>query len=80
VVGHRVQLHLAAPLANMIFEQPAGGIESVADRDVYVLMRMVCGGITADGDLAARNFKVDADSEQIALIVARVAAFDDDAA
>jgi hypothetical protein len=64
----------------MIFEQPAGGIESVADRDVDVLMRMVCRGIAADGDLAARNFKVDADPEQIALVVARVPAFDDDAA
>jgi len=80
VVGHRVQLHLAAPLANMIFEQPAGGIESVADGDVDILMRMVCRWIAADGDLAARNFKVDADPEQIALMVAGVPAFDDDAA
>ena len=80
VVRHRVMLHLASPLANMIFEQPAGGIESVADRDVDVLMRMVCRGIAADGDLAAGNFKVDADPEQIALMVARVPAFDDNAA
>jgi hypothetical protein len=64
----------------MIFEQPAGGIESVADRNVDVLMGMVCRGIAADGDLAARDFKVDADLEQIALMVARVSAFDDDAA
>src|SRR5271166_4565934 len=80
VVRHRVLLHLASPLANMIFEQPAGGIESVADRDVDVLMRMVFRGIAADGDLAAGNFKVDADPEQIALMAARVPAFDDDAA
>ena len=57
VVGHRVQLHLASPLSKMIVEQPAGGIESVADRDVDVLMRMVYRGVAADGDLAARNFK-----------------------
>ena len=63
----------------MIFEQPAGGIESVANRDIDVLMGMVCCGIAADGDLAARNFKVDADPKQIALMVARVSAFDDDA-
>jgi len=31
VVGHRVQLNLAAPLANMIFEHPAGGVEGVAN-------------------------------------------------
>src|SRR5271167_902448 len=55
VVGHRVQLHLASPLPNMIFEQAAGGIESVADRDIDVLMRMVCRGIAADSDLLARN-------------------------
>jgi hypothetical protein len=64
----------------MIIEQPAGGIESVADRDVDVLMRMVRRGIAADGDLAAGNFKVDADLEQIALMAARVPALDDDAA
>ena len=80
VVGHCVQLNLAAPLANMIFEQSAGGIESVADRYVDILMRMVCRGIAADGDLAARNFKIDPDPEQIALMVARVPAFNDDAA
>ena len=80
VVRHRVQLNLAAPLANMIPEQSAGGIESVADRYVDILMRMVCRGIAADGDLAARNFKIDPDPEQIALMVARVPAFNDDAA
>ena len=80
MVGHRVQLNLTAPLANMIFEQSAGGIESVADRYVDILMRMVCRGIAADGDLATRNFKIDPDPEQIALMVARVPAFNDDAA
>jgi hypothetical protein len=72
-----VQLHLAAPLANMIFKRPAGGVEGVADRDVDILMRMVRRRIAADGNLAAGNFEVDADLEQIALTPARVPAFHD---
>ena len=64
----------------MIFEQPAGGIESVANRDIDVLMGMVCCGIAADGDLAARNYQVDADAHHMALMAPRVPTFDDDAA
>src|SRR5215471_11713738 len=55
VLGNRVQLHLAAPLANMIFEHPAGGVEGVADRDVDILMRLVRRRIAADGDLTTGN-------------------------
>jgi hypothetical protein len=41
VVWDGVQLHIAAHLARMVFEQPLSGIESVADRDVNVLMAAV---------------------------------------
>ena len=75
-----MQLGVAAPSANVVFEQPAGGVESVADRDIDILMRVVRCGIASDDDLAPSNFEVDTDAEQIALATARVAALDDDAA
>jgi hypothetical protein len=75
-----VQLDVAASLANVIFEQPAGSVERVADCDVDILMRVVGLGIAPDDDLAAGNPKVDADSEQIALVLAGIRALDDDAA
>src|SRR6516164_3881320 len=56
VVGHRVQLDVSASLANVVFELPAGRVESIADSDVDILMGMVCCGIAADDDLAAGNF------------------------
>ena len=80
VIGHGVHLDIPASLANVILEQPAGSIESIADRDIDVLMRMVRRGITADDDLVTGDIQVDANLEQIALLVARMLAFDDDAA
>ena len=47
MVGHRVQLDISPSLANVVFEQPAGCVEGVADRHVDVLMGMVCRGIAA---------------------------------
>ena len=75
-----MQLYVAALLANVIFEQPADGIERVANGDMGILMRMVGCRIAADDDLPARDAEVDAHMEQIALLAARVPAFDDDAA
>jgi hypothetical protein len=80
VVGHRVPLDIPTSLADVIFEQPAGRIESIADSDVDILMRMVCRGIASDDDLAAGNFQVDADAEQITLLTPRVSALDDNTA
>jgi hypothetical protein len=75
-----VHLNIPASLANVILEQPAGSIESIANRDIDILMRMVRRGITADNDLVTGDIQLDADLEQIALLVARVPAFDDDTA
>jgi hypothetical protein len=80
MVGNGMQFDITARLANVVFEQPAGGVERVADRDVHIFVRMVRRRIPADGDLAAGNFEVDSDPEEIALKMAWVAAFDDDAA
>ena len=80
VVGHRMHFDIAAPFANMIFKQPAAGIEGVAERDVDILIRMVRCGITPDDDLPSGNFQIDADLKQIALLATRVPAFDDDTA
>ena len=52
MVGHSVQLDVAAFLTNVIFEQPAGRVESVADRDMNILMGVVRLGIAPDDDLA----------------------------
>jgi hypothetical protein len=80
VIGHGVHLDIPASLANVILEQPAGSIESIADRDIDILMRMVRRGITANDDLVTGDVQVDTNLEQIALLVARMLAFDDDAA
>ena len=80
VVGHSMQLDVPASLANVVFEQPAGRVESIADSDVDVLMRMMCRGIAADDDLAAGNLQVDADAEQVTLLTPRVSALDDNTA
>jgi hypothetical protein len=80
VVGHRVQLGVAPPLANVIFEQPASCVESVADRDIDILMRMVRLGVAPDHDLVPWHFEIDPDPEQITLLTAGMLAFDNDAA
>src|SRR3974390_2583292 len=80
VVGHRVHLYLAAPIASVIFEQPAGRVKSVTDRDMGILMRVMRLGIAAHDDLSPRNFEVDAHPEQIALLAVRMPAFDDNPA
>jgi hypothetical protein len=61
VVGHRVQFDIPARLASAVFEQPAGRVKGVADRDIDILMRLVCRGIMADDDLASRDLQVDAE-------------------
>lgn len=63
MVGHSVQLDVAAFLTNVIFEQPAGRVESVADRDMNILMGVVRLGIAPDDDLAPRNLEVDSHPE-----------------
>ena len=80
MIGHRVQLDVAASLANVIFEQPARRVERVANGDIDILVRMVRLGITADHDLAPRNFEIDTHPEQMTLLVAGVLAFDNDTA
>ena len=80
VVGYRMQLYIAALFANVIFEQPAHGIERIANGDMHILMRMMGRRIAADDDLAARDAEVYEHMEQIALLTARVPAFNDDAA
>ena len=63
VVGDRVELDVSASLANVVFEAPAGRVESVADRHVDILMGVVRRGIAADDDLAAGNLQVDANAK-----------------
>jgi hypothetical protein len=75
-----VQLDVPASLANVVFEQPAGRVESIADSDGDILMRMVCRGFAADDDLAAGDFQVDAHVEQVTLLTPRVPALDDNTA
>ena len=71
-----MQLHIAAPLANIIFEQPAHGVKRIADGDMDILVRVMRPGIASDDDLAAGNTEVYADAEQIALLAARMLAFE----
>jgi len=80
VITDRMQLHVAARFANVIFEQSASCIEGIANCDIGIVMRMTGCRIAADDDLAARNDQVDPHLEQVALQMARVPAFDDDMA
>jgi hypothetical protein len=80
VVGHRMQFGVSASPTNVVFKQPAGSVESVADCDIDILMRVVRRGIAPDDNLVPGYFQVDSDPDQIALLAARVPALDDDAA
>jgi hypothetical protein len=64
----------------MIFEQPAGGVEGISDRDMDILVRMMRRGIAPDDDLVPRNFEIDTHPKQIALLAARMPALDNDPA
>jgi hypothetical protein len=80
VIGHGVQLHFAPGAPDVIFKPPAQRIEGIAHRNVYVLMGMVQSSLVSDCYLLARNDKVYANVEQIALPVMMVLRLDDDAA
>jgi hypothetical protein len=75
-----MQLDLAARQADMVFEQPLGGVEGLADRDENVFMFAVRCRIAPYDDLAAWNFDVDTHAKQIAAPLTLVSAFDRDAA
>jgi hypothetical protein len=64
----------------MVFELTARGVEGVAHRDMRILMRMVCAGVPSHDDLASGDGEVDANLEQLALLMPLVPAFDDDPA
>jgi hypothetical protein len=74
VIRHRVQLHVAPRNTRMVFEQPLGGIERLADRDEDILVFATTRRVASDNNLAPRNCEVDADPMQIALTVAGVPA------
>jgi hypothetical protein len=80
VVRYRMQLHVAAALTDIIFEQPSDRIERIAHRDMSVLMCVIGHRVAADDDLPARDPEVDTDMEQVALLPPRVPAFDNDPA
>jgi hypothetical protein len=80
VVGHQMPLYVAAPFANIIFEQPSGRVERVTNGDMGILMRVTSRRISIDDDFASRDDKLDAHLEQVALPPARVPTFDDDPA
>ena len=66
---------LAAPVARIVFELTACGVEGVANGGVDILVRVLRLGVAPDKNLAARNAQIDPDLEQIALLT-RLPAFD----
>jgi len=79
-IGQIVSLDRAAALPAMVYESAAGGIESIANRNVGILVRMVLAGIATDNDLRTGDGEIDVDREQPALLMPLVTTFDNDAA
>jgi hypothetical protein len=63
MIRHGVQFDIAAPSTNVVFEESASSVKGVADRDINILMRVVCRGITPDDNFVARHFEIDTDAE-----------------
>jgi hypothetical protein len=80
VIGHGVQLYRTSALASVVFEPAVGGVESVADRDMRILMRVVRTAVAADDNLGAGNGEIDVDLKDVALLVPPAAGFDDNPA
>ena len=66
--------------ARMIFQNPAGLIERIADRDIDVFMRMIDARITGHRHFLARNVEPDPDIIGSTLVAAAVRRVDDDGA
>jgi hypothetical protein len=71
---------IAPAVADVVFELTADRVKRVANRDMGVLMRVVCTGVVPDNNLRTGNTQVDTNLEQVPMMVSRVPAFDDDVA
>ena len=74
MIGRRMELDLTPISTRMILDLAWGGIESVADGDRGILMRAPRLRLASDHDFASGNCDIQADPEQIALMVAPVLA------
>jgi hypothetical protein len=55
MIRDSMQFDIAAPLTDMVLEQPAGGVEGVADRDIDIVMRMLRRRTAPAEGMAKRN-------------------------
>lgn len=68
--GRRLMfLHFAALNAHIFFELAFGYVEGVAQGHVQVLMRLLVMTLAADHDMLVGNAEVDADVEEITLLL-----------
>jgi hypothetical protein len=71
---------MAPAVADMVFDLTTDRVKRVTNRDMGVLMRVVCTGVVPDNDLGTGDIQVDTNLEQVSMMVPRVPAFDDDVA
>jgi len=77
VIGNRVLFDRTAAVAGMFFEQSAGCVEAIANRNMCVLMGMIGAWIASEDDLAARNANFDPNGKQLPLLMPSVPRLDD---
>jgi vacuolar iron transporter family protein len=65
-----MSLDVSALAASIVLELSAHGIEAIAHRDIDVFVSVVLGRITLHHDLPARNFEIDANVIEAALVMA----------
>jgi hypothetical protein len=70
--------HFAALDTDIFFKLATGHVEGVTHRDIHVFVRLPVMMLAADDDVLAGNGKVDADMEEVALVLVLMVKFDCD--
>ncbi len=79
--GRRLMFfHFAALDAHIFFELTLGHVEGIAQGHVQILVRLLVMTLAADHDMLIGNAKVDADVEEITLLLVLMIKFNSDPA
>jgi len=75
-----MRFNVAAHLAHVIFEQPSGRVEGIAERNIDIFVRMVFRTGTPNVDVLPRDAEIDAHAIKLALMMMTMRRHDDNAA